>query len=639
MAAAGDVIPRPSEVKELPGEFTLSPQTAVVTDGDAADVKTVAQQLTDLLDKPLGAELAIKTGTDAAGGILLTEKHADASLGDEGYELAVHPDSVVIRAHTDAGLFYGVQTLRQLLPTEIEKRDKVDGVKWTIPCVEIKDSPRYGWRGLMLDVSRHFEDKAEVEHLLDLMALHKLNCFHWHLTDDQGWRIEIKKYPKLTEIGAWRDGIGFGLDPKRSTHYRADGKYGGFYTQDEIREVVAYAAKLHITVIPEIEMPGHATAAMAAYPEMSVGKKAVGVTTQAGVLKEIYDPSNPQTFVFIDDVLTEVAQLFPAAYIHIGGDEVPKEPWKNDPSCQALIKSEGLKNEDELQSWFVKKVEKIVESKHRRLIGWDEILEGGLAPGAAVMSWHGNSGGIQAAEAGHDCVMSPTSNCYFDYGQTRAKGQPKTIGGYLPLKTVYAFDPTPKKLNPEQAKHILGGQGNLWGEYMPDMKQVELMAFPRTCAMAEDTWSASDRKDYKDFLRRLEGFEKRLDVLGVNYFHDNASVPDPIGTWKPNQMSEKPVTLDWDASKIITKAGKYHVDMEYTEGSCRLDISWVSLQADGVEISRDTHEGTTGASSRKNGYELNVPEFKAGAKYTLVAQVRSDGGTNSNGTVTLSLVP
>jgi hexosaminidase len=491
---------------------------------------------------------------------------------------------------------------------------------------------------LMLDVARHFEDKEEVEHLLDLMALHKLNHFHWHLTDDQGWRIEIKKYPKLTEIGAWRDGIGFGLDPKRSMHYRKDKKYGGFYTQDDIREVVAYASRLHITVIPEIEMPGHSQAALSAYPQFSCSKQAQGVGVKAGVMDAIYDPGVEGTFGFLDDVLSEVAGLFPAPYIHIGGDEVPKGPWKKTADAQALMKANGLKDENELQSYFVKRVEKIVESKNRKLIGWDEILEGGLAPGATVMSWRGIGGGIEAARAGHDVVMTPTSNCYFDYAQTRAPGQPPTGGGYLPLKTVYAFDPTPKKLNTEQAKHILGGQGNLWTEYMPNMKQVELMAFPRACAMAEDTWSASDRKDYRDFLRRLEGMEKRLDVLGVNYFHE---VPDvePIGTWAPSQMSEKPVMLQWDASKIITRAGKYHAQMQYTGGACRLDISWVALQEDGVEIDRDTHDGTTGASDRRNGYELKVPTYKAGAAYTLVAQVRSDGGTDSNGAVTLSVVP
>lgn len=638
-AQSGDVIPRPAEVKPLQGEFVLTPGTAIVVGDDSGDVHTVARQLVDLLDKPLGADMRISSGDAAAGSILLTRRDADPALGDEGYELLVRPDSVVVRAGTGAGLFYGLQTLRQLLPPEIEKREKVSDVKWAIPCVQIKDAPRYRWRGLMLDVSRHFFDKGEVEHFLDLMALHKFNRFHWHLTDDQGWRIEIKRYPRLTEVGAWRDGIGFGLDPKRTTHYRADGKYGGFYTQDDIREVVAYAARLHITVIPEIEMPGHSQAVLTAYPQFSSTKQPQGVGLKAGVMDAIYDPGAPGTFDFIDDVLTEVCGLFPAPYIHIGGDEVPKGPWKNSPDAQAVMKNNGLKNEEELQSYFIKRVEKIVESKNRKLIGWDEILEGGLAPGATVMSWRGIGGGIEAARSGHDIIMTPTSNCYFDYSQTHAKHQPPTGGGYLPLKTVYAFDPTPRDLTAEQATHVLGGQGNIWTEHIPNMRQVELMTFPRACAMAEDTWSAADRKDCPDFLQRLDGLKKRLSILGVNYFEEPGPPPDPIGEWKPSQMSQTLVTLDWDASKIVTKPGKYQVTMQYTGGACRLDIKYVALQADGVEIARDTHDATTGAMDRDNEYELNVPELKANAKYTLVAQVRSDGGTDSNGTVTMVHMP
>ena len=364
-----------------------------------------------------------------------------------------------------------------------------------------------------------FSTRAKLKHVLDLMALQKLNVFHWHLTDDQGWRIEIKKYPKLTEIGAWRDGIGFKLDPKRSTHYNAAGQYGGFYTQDDIREVVAYAGKLHIMVVPEIEMPGHAMAALAVYPEFSCSKQPVKVGTKAGVMDAIYDAGDDATFAFLDDVLTEVAGLFPAPYIHIGGDEVPKGPWKNSANCQARIKAEGLKDENELQSYFVKHIEKIVESKHHLLIGWDEILQGGLAPGARVMSWRGTSGGIAAARQGHDVVMSPTSNMYLDYNQTRhPQAQSTGAGGYLPLQKVYSYDPTPSALTPEQQKHVLGTQGNIWTEYIPNTQQMEYMAFPRSAALAEVAWSTVDRKNYADFLKRLDVYEKRLKMLGVNYF-------------------------------------------------------------------------------------------------------------------------
>jgi hexosaminidase len=641
-AGAGDVIPRPVNVKELPGEFTVNPAAGVEISDDSEGMRQTAQQLADLIGPPMGAVVPVITpamNRSQPNAIRLVHKELDSPLGDEGYQLTVGSKGITIQAGTTTGLFYGVQTLRQLLPAEIEKREKVDGVKWVVPCCEIKDQPRYAWRGLMLDVSRHFQDKAEVEHFLDLMALYKFNRFHWHLTDDQGWRIEIKKYPKLTEIGAWRDGIGFHLDPKRTTHYRADGKYGGFYTQDDIREVVAYAEKLHIMVIPEIEMPGHSQAALTAYPEFGCDKQPQGVGTKAGVMDAIYDPGVDGTFTFLDDVLTEVAGLFPAPYIHIGGDEVPKGPWKKSADAQAVMKANGLKDENELQSYFIKRVEKIVESKNRKMIGWDEILEGGLAPGATVMSWRGIGGGIEAAKAGHDVIMTPTSNCYFDYSQTRTKGQPPTGGGFLPLKTVYAFEPTPKDLTPEQAKHVLGGQGNIWTEYIPDMKQVELMTYPRACAMAEVTWSPAEGKDFKDFVRRLDVQKKRLAVLGVNCFVETAKDPEPIGNWMPGQMSEKLVTLQWDAGKAVTKAGKYDVVMQYTGGACRLDIKYVALQADSVEIARDTHDGTTGGTDHKNNYELTVPEFKAGMKYTLIAEVRSDGGTDSNGTVSVTVVP
>jgi hexosaminidase len=640
-ADPGDVVPRPTTVTAKPGQFTLSPHT-VICDDDAA-LDATAKVLVDLVAKPLGATPELKTvaGDAPAGSILLTRKGADAALGDEGYQLAVTPTGVVIRARTDAGLFYGVQTLRQLLPPQIESREAVTGVAWDVPCVDITDSPRCRWRGLMLDVSRHFFDVSEVEQLLDVMALHKLNTFHWHLTDDQGWRIEIKKYPKLTEDGAWRDGIGFGLDPKRSTHYRAsDGKYGGFYTQDDIRAVVAYAARLHITIVPEIEMPGHAVAALSVYPQFGSSKQARALTTAAGVVNAVHHAGDDATFGFLDDVLTEVAGLFPGPFIHIGGDEVPKGPWRKSAACQARIKALGLKNEDELQSYFIKRVEGIVASKGKRLIGWDEILEGGLAPGAAVMSWHGVGGAVKAANEGHDVVLSPTSNAYFDYGQTKAKGQPKTIGGYLPLAKVYSFNPAPAGLSPAQVDHVLGAQGNVWTEYMPNLKQVELMAFPRACAMAEVTWTTHDRTDYADFLRRLDGLKRHLAVMGVTYFDVAEPVPaEPIGTWVPSQMGGTPHPIEWDATKAITKPGKYRVTLQYTGGGCRLDAKWVALSADGTELARDTHDGTTGGSDHKNEYVLTIPSITAGAKYTLTAQVRSDGGDDSNGTVTVTPEP
>ena len=353
-----------------------------------------ADFLTERLRQSTGYPFKTRTkffsGKAVKGGILLTTKDANTNLGAEGYELTVTPDSVVIRAPTQAGLFYGVQTLFQLLPPEIFSSNVVRDVDWQMPCVQIEDWPRFKWRGLMLDVSRHFFNKSEVETILDAMALHKLNVFHWHLTDDQGWRIEIKKYPKLTQIGAWRPGVGFGFDPKSTTAYGPDGRYGGFYTPADIREVVKYAAARHITVVPEIEMPGHSTAALAAYPQFSCTGGPFTMPLTGGIFNGIYNPANEETFKFLDDVLTEVFQLFPGKYVHIGGDEVPKDTWKNSPACQALMKREGLKNEDELQSWFIRRIEKFVSAHGRTMIGWSEILQGGLAQ-QRRRSWIGSA--------------------------------------------------------------------------------------------------------------------------------------------------------------------------------------------------------------------------------------------------------
>jgi hexosaminidase len=435
---------------------------------------------------------------------------------------------VVIRAPAPAGLFYGVQTLFQLLPLEIFSSNRVQNVAWQIPCVQIEDWPRFKWRGIMFDVSRHFFSKAEVETVLDTMALHKFNTFHWHLTDDHGWRIEIKKYPKLTQIGAWRSSAGFGFDPKASDAYGPDGRYGGFYTQGDIREVVKYAAARHITVVPEIEMPGHATAALAAYPQYSCTGGPFEPIMTAGIFNGIYDPSKEGTFEFLAGVLKEVGQLFPGKYIHVGGDEVPKDTWKTNAACQALMKREGLKNEEELQSWFMRRIEKIVNSTGHSMIGWSEILQGGLATNAAVMDWIG--GAREAATAGHDVVMTPTAYCYFDFYQSTNKAaEPEAAGwgGPLLLNKMYAFDPMPTNVPPQLQSHILGTQGNLWTERIPNLKHAEYMLFPRACALAEVTWSAQNARDWDDFMRRLQLHVQRLNELNINYRHAAVETPEP----------------------------------------------------------------------------------------------------------------
>ena len=522
------IIPLPQKMEMRDGAFKLSPDTKIVTDfGSRETGKFLAGRLRKSTGYPAKTGVKFFSSAAVANGILLTTKNADTNLGAEGYELTVTTNSVVIRAPTQAGLFYGVQTLLQLLPPEIFSTNVVTSADWQMPCLQIEDWPRFQWRGLMLDVSRHFFTKAEVETVLDAMALHKLNTFHWHLTDDQGWRIEIKKYPKLTQIGAWRAGVGFKLDPKSTTNYDAAGRYGGFYTQHDIREVVKYAAARHITVVPEIEMPGHSMAALASYPEFSSNPGIKIPADDGGVLNGVYNPANEGTYKFLDDVLTEVFQLFPGKYVHIGGDEVPKDAWKNNTECQALMKREGLKNQAELQSWFTRRMEKFVSAHGRTLIGWSEIVKGGIAQNAVVMDWIG--GATEAAQAGHDVVMSPSHYCYLDFYQTTnfsAEPPAQNWAGPLPLNKVYSFEPVPSDLAPELQAHILGAQGNLWTEKVPNLKHAEYMIFPRECAIAEIAWSSKESRNWDDFMRRLQIHEKRLDELGVNYRRASGVSPE-----------------------------------------------------------------------------------------------------------------
>ncbi len=535
------IIPQPQNLTRLEGALKLTAKTEITFGGGEAE----AQKIAAALRTATGFKLPVSPVGSLAKGreiTILLQTNQFEKLGAEGYELTVTPQFAGITAATEAGLFYGGRTLLQLLPPEIFSTNTVKHFDWQVPCVKITDQPRFGWRGLMLDVSRHFFTKPEVEQLLDAMALHKINTFHWHLVDDNGWRIEIKKYPKLTSVGGWRGGVGFGLPTKSTTAYGPDGRYGGYYTQADIREVVAYAAKLHITIIPEIEMPGHSLAALAAHPEYGTGDGPFTIPLQGGVNPGIYSPGKDGTFQFLDDVLTEVAQLFPSKYIHIGGDEVPKGPWKNDAACQALMKREGLNNEEELQSWFIRRIEKIINAKGKTLIGWSEILQGGLAQDATVMDWIG--GGREAASQGHDVVMTPTSNCYFDYCQSRDQGtEPRSIGGFLPLKKVYTLEPIPAKLAPEMQPHILGGQGNVWTEYIPNLKQVEYMAFPRLSALAEVTWSPKEARNFDNFKRRLKTDEQRLDRMGVNYRSsalDDGTAAVTAGEWHPAKIQTEP---------------------------------------------------------------------------------------------------
>lgn len=508
------IIPAPMKVKIGQGKFQITASTHICAD---KDFQKEAQLLAARLRTATGFPLKIKPASEGApGDILLANSTANSSSGAEGYELAITTNNVDIQAPTAAGIFYGCQSFLQLLPSQIFSDHRVKDIDWQVPSLHIEDQPRFPWRGFMLDVSRHFFTKKEVEQVLDLMALYKLNTFHWHLVDDQGWRIEIKKYPRLTSVGAWRDDIGFGLDPAASTAYKHK-RYGGFYTQKDIRDVVAYAAARHITIVPEIEMPGHSSAALLAYPEyLCHNATLTNLPQKGGIFKGVYCAGNDRTFDFLQDVLAEVAPLFPGKFIHIGGDEVPKNNWKACPDCQERIHAEHLKDEKELQAYFTRRVEKIVNAQGKSLIGWSEIREGGLASSAALMDWIG--GGAESAASGHDVVMSPTKFCYFDYYQsTNRSAEPKAIGGFVSLEKVYQFDPVPDNLAPENLHHVLGGQANLWAEYVPNIHHVEYMMFPRLGALAEVDWSPKEARNWEDFKVRAALNEKRLDAMGVNY--------------------------------------------------------------------------------------------------------------------------
>ena len=514
-ALAQQIVPQPVKVAERAGRFTITKQTVISTDASSA---SVGHQLARYLEPATGITFRVQTaGAAPARSISLRRDRALTRLGEEGYLLDVGPTGIVARAHGPAGLFYAVQTIRQLLPPEIFREATVDGVEWSMPGVAIEDYPRFQWRGGHLDVGRHFMPKEFVKKYIDLLALHKMNVFHWHLTEDQGWRLEIKQYPKLTEIGAWRKETLVGR-AREGTVPAFDGKrHGGFYTQEDAKEVVAYAKARFVNVVPEIEMPGHAVAAIAAYPELGVTGQPAEVAGTWGIFSDILN-AEPPTIKFMQNVLTEVMAIFPGRYIHIGGDEADKAKWKTSERIQARIKELKLADEHELQSWFIRQMDAFLVSHKRRLVGWDEILEGGLAENAVVMSWRGTKGGIAAARAGHDVIMAPTTNTYMDYYQSKDQTtEPLAIGGFLPLDVVYSFEPVPEELEPQFVKHVLGGQGQLWTEYMPTPKQVEYMAFPRMSALAEVVWTQKERKDYKGFLERLPPHLERLRALDVNY--------------------------------------------------------------------------------------------------------------------------
>ncbi len=530
------IIPEPVYMVTQQGTFILKDNTPVHINaaGNAAASK-IAAQLTQSLASATGFSFPIDNNSAGTGIQLILNTAPDKALGTEGYMLNASPDAVIIKANEPAGLFYGVQTLLQLLPKEIESKSAVKNVTWTIPAIDIKDYPRFGWRGLMFDVSRHFFTKAEVKAFIDDMAKYKFNLLHMHLTDDQGWRIEIKSYPKLTSVGAWN------VKKTGTFNYFSDPlpdeprDYGGFYTQDDIKEIIQYAKDQYINILPEVDVPGHSLAAVASYPELSCTPGANKYKVNSGekfmvwppkghfygLVDNTLCPANEKVYEFLDKVFTEVAALFPFEYIHMGGDETARNFWEKNPQIKALMQREKLKTLDEVQSYFVKRVEKIVESKGKKLIGWDEILQGGLAPNAAVMSWRGIDGGIAAAKLKHEVVMSPTTFVYLDYMQGDAAIEPP-VYATLRLNKAYEFEPVPDGVD---AQYIKGGQANLWTEQVYNTRHLQYMIWPRAFAVSEAVWSPKEKRNWNNFAQHVEKHFERFDMAEKKYA---PSIYDPI---------------------------------------------------------------------------------------------------------------
>jgi hexosaminidase len=503
------LVPRPVSCAPGTGHWRLTAEAVIVApSAETPAARLLAERLRAATGFAVPVEATSPAGAPSID--LRLDPSAAGDLGDEGYRLAVATEGAVLTAVTDAGLLWGVQTLRQLLPPAIEADTAQAGVEWTIPAVRIEDRPRFAWRGGHLDVCRHFFDVDFVKRFIDLLALHRMNVFHWHLTEDQGWRLQIDAFPRLTGVGAWRT--------------RDGERYGGFYTKDEARDVVAYAAARGITVVPEIELPGHALAALAAHPEYACAEGPFEVTGEWGVFDDVYCAGNDDTLRFLEQVFDEVLEIFPSEFVHVGGDECPKTRWKECPRCQARIRAEGLAGEEALQSWVIRHFDRYLADRGRRLVGWDEILEGGLAPGATVMSWRGVEGGLEAARAGHDVVMTPQSHVYLDRKHYEGDDEPGRLS-VATLETCYGFDPTIPELTAEQAEHVLGVQANIWSEGFDTPAGAQQMIWPRLAAVAEMAWTPQANRDFADFTGRFRRHAARLDALDVRYYRDRAIWP------------------------------------------------------------------------------------------------------------------
>ena len=610
-----DIVPKPLVLKPATGTFTVLPSTVIGVPAGSDELFGLARYLSDHLWNIAGYTIEIRRSQapdQLSNAIVLSIGNAKASLGDEGYSVKVDGNNIFIAGNTGKGVFYGIQTLRQILMSD----DRGGKSPTAVPGLIIEDKPAFAWRGMQLDCSRHFLTKEYVKRYIDLLAFHKLNVFHWHLTDDQGWRIEIKRYPKLTVEGAWRG--------------EGDTRHGGFYTQEEIREVVAYAKTRYVDVVPEIEMPGHATAAIAAYPELSCTGERLDVETVWGIHKNLFCAGKESSFEFLENVLREVCELFPSKYVHIGGDEAQKDKWKACPLCQKRIEEEGLKDENELQGYFTRRIDAFMQTLGRSIVGWDEVLEGSPSKTAIVQSWRGMEGAVEGSKKGHYVISSPYTHVYLDFPNFE-EGIHDT--GWLRVTTLektYSFKPVPEELTPAQAKFILGGEAPMWTERTPQ-PEVDNNIFPRLCAFSETVWTPDDLRNWTDFSSRMKTHFRRLDIIGVDYFKKAV----PVGSWAPTHLSGSSAPLEWNIASYITGPGNYRVTFRHDQGADNVAIEWAALFEDDREIARDVHEGLTGKRHRAHTYRLRIGSMKPGAAYTLKAKLGTKDGTDSKGTVLL----
>lgn len=633
------IVPKPVSMMEGKGAFVLTPDTAI--DADPASQETV-RRLKEALAPATGFEF---TSPKGANSIEIRKDPSAADLGNEGYELNVTPAKVVIRSSGEAGQFYALQTLLQLLPPAIYSKQPQEHLCWSIPSVQIKDQPRFAWRGLLLDEVRHFTGKETVIRILDFMASHKLNVLHWHLTDDQGWRLEIKKYPLLTEIGSRRLN-----SPVLGNPSLSDGTpYAGYFTQDDIRQIVSYAADRFITIVPEIEMPGHAAAALTAYPQYGntdLPNYRPEVQTSWGVHPYVYAPKE-ETFTFLEDILQEVIELFPAEYIHIGGDEVPPDQWQGSAFAQQVMTAHRLTTTAQLESWFVNRIEKFLNSKGRKLIGWDDVMGGNLSHTAGVMVWHSFQYADPALKNGNSIVLTPLEHLFLDLYQADIKSVPQPIAadGLNSLETVYAFSPIPAGATPEQIKLVLGIQGNVWTENVEDWLKTQYQLLPRACAVAEIGWTPQDARDFGDFEARLGYDLQRLDSMGLEYYGKT-----PEGSpyrWSSVNIKSESSAIDWPITGWVVTgplpgaghwqvvSGEWNIHFTCQSGHA-LVIEKVEMLENGKVIASDEHQATAGPGYDNNQFRLNITDVNPSSKYTLRAWVHGLGGTDSNGYITVS---